>query len=169
MTASRGPQRPSLPGGSLPDAVPGGPLPDHLGPLAATMRIALLEAGPERVVATMPVEGNTQPFGLLHGGASALLAETVGSVAANLHAGPGRFAVGIELNATHHRSARAGTVTATAAAVHRGGTLATYDVTVVDDAGRRLCSARLTCLVRPAPAPPSEGRDASEPTAGSAD
>jgi len=101
---------------------------------------------------TMPVAGNTQPYGLLHGGASAALAETLGSLAAAAHAGPGRAAVGIELNATHHRSARDGIVTGTARALHRGRSLATYEVVVEDEDGRRLCTARLTCMLMDAPA-----------------
>jgi uncharacterized protein (TIGR00369 family) len=95
----------------------------------------------------MPVAGNTQPHGLLHGGATAALAETVGSYAATTHAGPGRAAVGIELNATHHRSVREGSVHAVASAVHLGGNLATYEIAVVDDDGRRVCTARLTCML----------------------
>lgn len=119
-----------------------------LGELAESMGIQLVEATPERTVATMPVIGNRQPLGLLHGGASALIAETVGSVAASLSAGPDRFAVGIELNISHHRSATDGTVTATATAVQLGKTLATYAIDIVDDAGRRISSGRLTCLLR---------------------
>ncbi|WP_373314345.1 hotdog fold thioesterase [Sediminihabitans luteus] len=107
----------------------------------------ILEASAARVVATMPVEGNTQPAGLLHGGASAALAETVGSIAAQIHAGPGRASVGTELNATHHRGVRTGTVTAVATALHRGRTTASYEIVVSDDAGRRVCTARLSCLV----------------------
>ncbi len=95
----------------------------------------------------MPVAGNTQPYGLLHGGASALLAETLGSYAAGTHAGPGRRAVGLELNATHHRSAREGVVTGTARALHLGRSTATYEIVVEDSQGRRLCTARLTCLL----------------------
>lgn len=79
----------------------------HMGALNERMGIELVEVTPDRVVATMPVEGNTQPYGLLHGGASVVLAETLGSVAAALHAGADRFAVGIDINATHHRSATA--------------------------------------------------------------
>src|SRR3954470_16019053 len=94
------------------------------GALGERMGIELTEASPERVVATMPVEGNTQPYGLLHGGASCALAETVGSVGAVLHAGPGARAVGIEINATHHRSARSGRVTAVATPLHLGRTVA---------------------------------------------
>ena len=118
------------------------------GPLATTMGIEMLRAGPDEVVARMPVAGNTQPYGLLHGGASAVLAETVGSIAAAIHAGPGRFPVGIELNATHHRSARSGDVTATATALSAGRTLATYQIIITDDQQRPVCTARLTCLLR---------------------
>nr|WP_284252560.1 PaaI family thioesterase [Litorihabitans aurantiacus] len=102
---------------------------------------------PSSCTARMPVEGNTQPFGLLHGGATAALAETVGSYAAQAHAGPGRSAVGLELSITHHRGARDGTVTAVATAVHLGRTSATYLVEVTDEAERRISSARLTCLL----------------------
>ncbi|ASR54599.1 hotdog fold thioesterase [Cellulomonas sp. CW35] len=120
---------------------------DERGTLIERLGIVVREVSAEHAVATMPVAGNTQPFGLLHGGATAALAETLGSYAAVAHAGPGRVAVGIELNATHHRSARSGTVTGTARAVHLGRTLATYEVVVDDDEGRRLCTARLTCMV----------------------
>ena len=78
----------------------------------------------ERVVATMPVEGNTQPYGLLHGGASVVLAETLGSIGSALHAGPDRVAVGIDINATHHRAARPGSVTGVATPLHLGSTMA---------------------------------------------
>jgi 1,4-dihydroxy-2-naphthoyl-CoA hydrolase len=118
----------------------GGILSDRLG-------IRFTELGAERSVATMPVEGNTQTHGILHGGASAALAETVASVAANLHAGEGQVARGVELSATHHRSASSGTVTAVATALHLGRTLASYEIVVSDDAGRRLSTARLTCAV----------------------
>ncbi|GEA89042.1 PaaI family thioesterase [Cellulomonas cellasea] len=117
------------------------------GTLIERMGIVIQEVGPDRVVGTMPVEGNTQPQGLLHGGASAVLAETLGSIAANAHAGEGRLAVGIELSATHHRSARSGLVTGTATAVHRGSNLATYEVVVEDPESRRVCTARLTCML----------------------
>lgn len=120
------------------------------GTLMERLGIELLEVGPDRTVARMPVAGNTQPYGLLHGGASAALAETVGSFAAQMHAGEGRASVGIDLNATHHRAVRAGTVTAVATALHRGSTLAAYAVEIRDGDGRLVCSARLTCLVRDA-------------------
>jgi 1,4-dihydroxy-2-naphthoyl-CoA hydrolase len=128
------------------------------GRLGEQMGIQVLEAAPEKVVGTMPVEGNTQPYGLLHGGASAVLAETLGSVGAMLHAGPGKIAVGVDLNATHHRSLRSGTVTGTATPVHRGRSSATYEIVITDDAtAKRVCTARLTCMLRPAspPVPPA--------------
>jgi len=122
-------------------------LPPTAGTLLERMEIELVEASADRAVATMPVAGNTQPYGLLHGGASAVLAETLGSYAAQMHAGPGRAAVGIELSCTHHRSARSGHVTGTATALHLGRTLATYQVVVEDAEGRRICTARLTCML----------------------
>lgn len=120
------------------------------GTLLDRMQIEILEATPERLVATMPVEGNTQPYGLLHGGASVVLAETLGSVGAQLHAGPGRVAVGLDINATHHRAARTGLVTGTATLLSAGRTLVSYDVVVTDEDGRRLCTSRITCLLRDA-------------------
>lgn len=118
------------------------------GSLGDRMGIEWLEATPERVVARMPVEGNTQPFGLLHGGASAVLAEGTGSVGANLHAGEGRYAVGVELSCSHHRGVRDGHVTATAVPLSVGRSLATFEIDVRDDAGRKVCTARLTCYYR---------------------
>ena len=127
---------------------------DHIiamdrGGLGERMGIEWLEVDPQRTVARMPVAGNTQPFGLLHGGASAVLAESVGSVASNLHAGEGRYAVGIELSCTHHRSARDGHVTAVGTPLSLGRTLASYEIVITDDGGERICTARLTCLLRP--------------------
>jgi 1,4-dihydroxy-2-naphthoyl-CoA hydrolase len=124
-----------------------------LGGLAERMGIVFVEASPQRVVATMPVEGNTQPYGLLHGGASMVLAESLGSVGSHLHAGPGRVAVGVDINGTHHRAARAGTVTGTATPIHLGRTTTSYEVIVEDSEGRRLCTARITCLLRDAASP----------------
>ncbi|HEX7805174.1 MAG TPA: PaaI family thioesterase [Cellulomonas sp.] len=128
-----------------------GSAPQFPGTLIARMGIEVLEVSAERAVGTMPVEGNTQPHGLLHGGASAVLAETLGSLAATAHAGPGRIAVGIELNITHHRSARAGIVTAVATAAHRGGSLASYEIVVEDSEARRVATARLTCMLIASP------------------
>ncbi len=124
---------------------------DAIGGLARSMGVEFVEASPERVVARMPVKGNTQPYGLLHGGASCVLAETAGSAGAALHAGPERIAVGIEISATHHRSATDGHVTAVATRVHGGRTLATYEIVITDDDGRRVCTARLTCMLRDRP------------------
>lgn len=124
----------------------------HRGALPERMGIEVLEAAPERVVARMPVEGNTQPYGILHGGASVVLAETVGSIGSALHAGSlDRISVGLDINATHHRAARSGWVTATAVPVTIGGTVTCYDVTITDDEGRRTCTARITCLLRELP------------------
>jgi 1,4-dihydroxy-2-naphthoyl-CoA hydrolase len=113
------------------------------------MGMTLVESSPERVVITMPVAGNTQPFGLLHGGASAVLVETAGSLGAGLHAGPDHMVVGLDVNCTHHRAASAGTVTATATPISLGRTVTCYQVTVVDDEDRPVCTGRLTCLIRP--------------------
>ena len=128
------------------------------GTLAGRMGITIVSASASQVVATMPVAGNTQPQGLLHGGASCVLAETAGSLGAFLHAsagtgagaaaGAGRTVVGIEISATHHRGARDGEITAVATLAHGGRTLATYDIVVTDAGGHRVCTSRLTCLIR---------------------
>jgi 1,4-dihydroxy-2-naphthoyl-CoA hydrolase len=120
------------------------------GTLGERMGIKLSEASPERVVGTMPIEGNTQPYGLLHGGASCVLAETLGSVGAVMHGQTvdRPFAVGVDINATHHKSARSGIVTGVATPVHRGRTMATYEIVITDDSGDRVCTARITCLLR---------------------
>ncbi|APY88839.1 hotdog fold thioesterase [Streptomyces alfalfae] len=121
------------------------------GHLGTRMGVQILEASAERVVGTMPVEGNTQPYGLLHGGASAVLAETLGSVGAMLHGGITKLAVGVDLNCTHHRGARSGLVTGVATPVHRGRSTATYEIVITDEHDKRVCSARLTCMLRDAP------------------
>jgi 1,4-dihydroxy-2-naphthoyl-CoA hydrolase len=121
------------------------------GTLGEKMGIEFVEVSAQRVIGRMPVAGNTQPFGLLHGGASVVLAESLGSVAAMMHAGREQIAVGIEINATHHRAARAGFVTGTATALSLGKTLATYEVLIIDDDGNRVCTSRITCLIRPKP------------------
>ncbi|MFD3522965.1 PaaI family thioesterase [Streptomyces sp. NPDC058653] len=118
------------------------------GDLGTRMGLKVVEASAERVVATMPVEGNTQPYGLLHGGASAVLAETLGSIGAMLHGGRGRIAVGVDLNCTHHRGARAGVVTGVATPLHRGRSTATYEIVITDEQEKRVCTARLTCLLQ---------------------
>ena len=124
------------------------------GTLLERMGIEILEVSPARAVGTMPVAGNTQPYGLLHGGASVVLAESLGSFAAAAHAGAGRIAVGIEVSATHHRSARSGLVTGTATALHLGRSTASYEIVLEDSDSRRLATARLTCVLmdaRPEP------------------
>lgn len=118
------------------------------GNLGKTMGIEVTHAAAERVIGTMPVEGNTQPYGLLHGGASAVLIETLGSIGAMLHGGPKQIAVGVDLNVTHHRAAKTGTVTGIATPVHRGRTTATYEVVVTGEADKRVCTGRITCLLR---------------------
>ena len=119
------------------------------GALGIAMGITLLEASAERVVGTMPVKGNTQPYGLLHGGASCVLAETLGSTGAALHGQRnGLVALGVDINATHHRGVREGVVTGVAAPLHLGRSTATYEIVITDEEGRRVCTARLTCLLR---------------------
>ncbi|MEV7428887.1 MULTISPECIES: PaaI family thioesterase [unclassified Nocardioides] len=124
-------------------------MPQGMGTLNEKMGIELLEASPDRVVATMPVEGNQQPYGLLHGGASVVLAETLGSIGSALHAHPDRVSVGVDINATHHRSATSGTVTGTATPIHLGRTSASYEVVVTDERGKRVCTSRITCALVP--------------------
>ncbi len=119
--------------------------------LATRMGMKITEWHPDRMVGTMPVAGNRQPYGLLHGGANAVLAEGLGSIAAAMHAGPDRFAVGLELSCTHHRAATDGLVTGVATPVHRGRGTATFDIVITDEQGRRTCSARLTCVLRDQP------------------
>lgn len=121
--------------------------------LLDVMKIAIVEAeSPQRLVGRMPVEGNTQPFGLLHGGASCVLAETLGSIGSTLHGSTmGKVAVGVDINATHHRAARTGYVTGVATAIHLGRTTTSYEVVITDDRDRRICTARLTCQLIQAP------------------
>ncbi|MCW2702336.1 MAG: putative thioesterase [Blastococcus sp.] len=123
---------------------------DSFSPLDDKLGIEIIDFDPDRLVATMPVKGNEQPFGLLHGGATCSLVETIGSWAAMLGAGPDRKAVGIELNATYVKSATSGVVTAVCTPVRRGRTLATFLIEVSDDKGNTTASARLTCMLLPA-------------------
>ena len=139
------------------------PLPDDLEPelydrivgtgggaLARKMGIEFLELGGAHSVARMPVEGNTQVIGLLHGGAHVVLGESLGSVSSAIQAGPGRYAVGIEINATHSGSATSGWVTGTCEALVLGRTLCTHEIVMRDEAGRRLSTVRMTNLLRDA-------------------
>lgn len=123
-----------------------------IGALAEKMGIEFLEFTVERSVARMPVEGNTQPAMLLHGGAYVVLGESLGSMAANLYAGSGRLAVGIEINATHTRSATEGFVTGVCTPIHLGRTLTTHEIAVTDEQGRRCSTIRITNLVKDRPA-----------------
>lgn len=124
------------------------------GELATKMGIEFLELSAEKSVATMPVEGNRQVVGLLHGGAHVVLAESLGSMSSAVHAGPGRVAVGIEINATHSKAVTSGLVTATCEALVLGRTLATHEITVRDAEGNRLSTVRMTNYLKDAPARP---------------
>lgn len=122
-----------------------------MGALAQTMGIEMLEFTPERAVARMPVAGNTQPVGLVHGGAYVVLGESLGSMHANLLCGEGRLAVGIEINASHSSSAREGYVTGVCEPIHVGRTLMVHQIQVRDDGGRLCSTIRITNFVRDAP------------------
>ena len=119
-----------------------------LGDLADRMGIVLKELSAEKAVATMPVSGNTQPLGVLHGGAHAVLGESLGSFAANVHAHPWGYAVGIEINATHHSSATEGVMTGTCTAVKLGRSLTCHEIKVTDEAGKLLSTIRITNFLR---------------------
>ena len=120
--------------------------------------LRFVEVTPERVVGTMPVEGNRQPYGLLHGGANAVLAESLGSTVAALNAGPDKLTLGFELSCTHHRGVKDGLVTGVATPVHVGRGTITAEVVLTDEAGRRTCTARLSCIVRDRPGPQATPR-----------
>ena len=126
-------------------------MPQGMGALNEKMGVEVKELSVERLVATMPVEGNTQPFGLLHGGASVVLAETLGSIGWAIHAYPAKIAVGVDINATHHRAATSGTVTGVATAIHLGRSSTSYDIVITDERGRRVCTSRITCALLDAP------------------
>lgn len=119
-----------------------------MGALADTMGLEVTVATAQLAKGSLPVSGNTQPLGLLHGGANVVLAESLGSLAANIHAGPDRFAVGIEINATHLASATTGKVHGTAKAIKLGGTIAVYEIDIVNDEGELTCVSRLVCAIR---------------------
>ena len=118
------------------------------GDLAIKMGIELLEASAEYSVARMPVAGNTQVVGILHGGAHVVLGESLGSISSAIHAGPGKYVVGIEINATHSRSTDEGWVTGTCTALVLGRTLCTHEIVMTDDQGRRLSTVRMTNMIR---------------------
>ncbi len=120
----------------------------HGGALAQKMGIEFVELSAEHSVARMPVEGNTQVIGLLHGGAHVVLGESLGSISSAIHAGPGRYAMGIEINASHSRAVRSGVVTGTCTALVLGRTLATHEIVVRDEHGRRLSTIRITNMLK---------------------
>jgi 1,4-dihydroxy-2-naphthoyl-CoA hydrolase len=122
-----------------------------MGALAEKMGMRFEEFAIERAVATMPVEGNTQPVGLMHGGAYVVLAESLGSMAANLYAGPGRLAVGVDINATHTRSATSGRVTGVCTPIHLGRSMTVHEIAVTDEQGRRLSTVRITNMIKERP------------------
>lgn len=113
--------------------------------------LTFVELSADRVVGTMPVAGNLQPYGLLHGGANAVLAEALGSTVAALNAGAGRATMGLELSCTHHRAAVKGLVTGVATPLHVGRGTITAEIVITDESDRRTCTARLTCIVRDKP------------------
>ncbi|WP_337006160.1 MULTISPECIES: hotdog fold thioesterase [unclassified Microbacterium] len=123
-----------------------------MGALAEKMGMKFTEFTIDRCVATMPVEGNTQPVGLMHGGAYVVLGESLGSMAANLHAGAGRLAVGVDINATHTRSATSGIVTGVCTPVHLGRSITVHEIVVTDDQGRRCSTIRITNMIKDRPA-----------------
>lgn len=127
--------------------------PEHLNELShdtaiAALGIVFTEVGPDFLRGTMPVDDRTrQPYGLLHGGASVLLAETLGSSAGNLCVPEGSVCVGIEINANHVRGVRDGLVTGTARAIHVGGRTQVWEIRIEDERGRLACVSRLTLAV----------------------
>ncbi|WP_067439297.1 PaaI family thioesterase [Nocardioides jensenii] len=125
-------------------------MPQGMGKLNETMGIEITEISRDHIVATMPVAGNTQPYGLLHGGASVVLAETLGSIGSAIHAYPDKIAVGVDINATHHRSATSGIVTGVATPIHRGRTMAAFEIVISNEEGKRVCTSRITCALIPA-------------------
>jgi 1,4-dihydroxy-2-naphthoyl-CoA hydrolase len=136
---------------SAPEGIPGTDQDVAAEQLADKLGIEITRWDADRLVGTMPVKGNRQPYGLLHGGASAVLAETLGSIAAAMHAAPERLAVGLELSCTHHRGVTDGLVTGVCTPIHRGRSTATYEIAVSDEQERRVCTARLTCFLKDAP------------------
>lgn len=141
---------------SIPTEINGLAIPDQdritngigAGNLAEKMGILYVETSAERTVAVMPVSGNEQPYGLLHGGAYCVLGESLGSVSAAIHAGEEKYAVGIDINATHTASATSGWVTAECRAIHLGGSLAVHEIAITDETGRRCSTVRITNVIR---------------------
>jgi uncharacterized protein (TIGR00369 family) len=116
--------------------------------LGDRMGLTIVSAAPDKVIGTIPVAGNRQPYGLLHGGANGVLAETLGSICAVLNAGTDRVALGLELTCTHHRAARSGLVTGVCTPIHVGRSTSSFDIRITDEDGKLTCSAKLTCVIR---------------------
>lgn len=120
-------------------------------PIHERLGIEVHSASPTEVTGSLPVAGNEQPFGSLHGGASVVLAESLASIGTALHAGAGAAVAGIEVNASHHRAARSGRVTGRALPLRLGRRVATWQVELRDDEGELTCTARVTCLISSQP------------------
>lgn len=137
---------------SIPDFIA-----DAVSHLDNRLGLVLEEVTPEKTRGRMPVEGNTQVFGMFHGGASCVLIEALGSIAAVAEVGPAGLAFGVDINATHHRAVTEGWVHGEATALFLGGRTATYEVILTDDEGRRVCTGRLTCALRRSEPRPDAG------------
>jgi 1,4-dihydroxy-2-naphthoyl-CoA hydrolase len=120
----------------------------HRRTVASLLDVEVREAGPDRVVMAVPVTWKVhQPFGVLHGGVSALLAESAASYGGALSVPSGKSVVGIELNASHLRSMRVGTLVAVATPVRKGRTIQVWEIDLTDQDGRDICRARCTLAV----------------------
>lgn len=126
---------------------------EHPSALDHKLGTVLTQVSAQTVCGFAPVQTNTQPAGMWHGGASAALMETLASVGATLHAGPQQIAVGTELSLSHLRAVRAGNVYGTATAVHLGRSTATYVIELRDDEGQLVASGRLSCRILAQPQP----------------
>ena len=118
------------------------------GELSARMGIEFVKLSAEHSIARMPADGNRQPVGFVHGGAYCVIAESLGSISANIHAGEGRYAVGVDINATHTRSITSGWVTAECRAVHLGRSMTVHEIVCTDDEGRRASTSRITNFLK---------------------
>lgn len=124
-----------------PGGIPGGQLTDRMG-------VEFVKLSADHSIARMPAEGNLQPVGFVHGGAYCVLAESLGSISANIHAGAGRYAVGVDINATHTRSITSGWVTAECRAVHLGRSMTVHEIVCTDDDGKRASTLRITNFIK---------------------
>jgi uncharacterized protein (TIGR00369 family) len=122
--------------------------PERLSGLLLKLGLEFVELSGQRVVAKIPVEDNTQPYGLLHGGATAALCETIASIGTALAVGPSKLVMGIELNVNHLRAVRAGSVTGTGLPLHVGRSTAVWDIRVEDDEGTLSAVSRVTLAIR---------------------